>query len=185
MAHDARHHEAARPAARVAEAVEACDVGGEALVHAHAVAVELELGGIEQGLRRSEAGDRLVESCVLYLLFADVLTPELMMAFYIFFGVGQGFGMSTSMTHGLSCLPEELRTDGSSVFNTLQQLGGSVGVSAVTAVVGAAQAGAVSMEAGTAAGGKMAFMLLTAVIAGAVAANVVAFYAKRRQSGRA
>ena len=109
----------------------------------------------------------LLASCVLYLLFADVLTPELMMAFYIFFGVGQGFGMSTSMTHGLSCLPEELRTDGSSVFNTLQQLGGSVGVSAVTAVVGAAQAGAVSMEAGTAAGGKMAFMLLTAVIAGA------------------
>ncbi len=41
------------------------------------------------------------------------------------------------------------------------------------------------MEAGTAAGGKMAFMLLTAVIAGAVAANVVAFYAKRRQPGRA
>lgn len=127
----------------------------------------------------------LLASCVLYLLFADVLTPELMMAFYIFFGVGQGFGMSTSMTHGLSCLPEELRTDGSSVFNTLQQLGGSVGVSAVTAVVGAAQAGAVSMEAGTAAGGEMAFMLLTAVIAGAVVANVVAFYAKRRQSGRA
>lgn len=127
----------------------------------------------------------LLASCVLYLLFADVLTPELMMALYIFFGVGQGFGMSTSMTHGLSCLSEELRTDGGSVFNTLQQLGGSVGVSAVTAVVGAAQAGAVSMEAGTAAGGKMAFMLLTAVIAGAVVANVVAFYAKRRQSGRA
>ncbi|WP_158095311.1 DHA2 family efflux MFS transporter permease subunit [Collinsella sp. An2] len=122
----------------------------------------------------------LLVSTLLFVVFADALTPELMLGFYIFFGVGQGFGMSTTMTHGLQGLPEELRTDGSSVFNTLQQLGGSVGVSAVTAVVGAAQAGASSMHDGTVAGGHAAFMLLAAVIAMAVVANLVAFRARRR-----
>ena len=85
------------------------------------------------------------------------------------------------MTHGLQCLPENLRTDGSSVFNTLQQLGGSVGVSAVTAVVGAAQVGATDMAAATAAGGFGAFVLLAAVIAVAAFSNFMAFRLNKRQ----
>lgn len=123
----------------------------------------------------------LLLSCVLYVAFAARLTPMLMLAFYIFFGVGQGLGFSTSMTNGLSALPEEMRTDGNSVFNTLQQLGGSVGVSSVTAVVGAAQTGATDMAAATATGGFWAFVLLAAVIAVAVVADAVALAAARKR----
>lgn len=120
-------------------------------------------------------------SCVLYMLFAHVLTPMMMLVFYIFFGLGQGLGFSTTMTHGLQCLPEELRTDGNSVFNTLQQLGGSVGVSAVTAVVGAAQAGASDMAAATALGGYEAFILLVGIIGVACLSNFAAFRLKRKR----
>lgn len=123
----------------------------------------------------------LLLSCVLFVVFAPTLTPAMMMGFYVFFGLGQGLGFSTTMTHGLQCLPENLRTDGNSVFNTLQQLGGSVGVSAVTAVVGAAQVGATDMAAATAAGGFGAFVLLAAVIAVAAFSNFMAFRLNKRQ----
>ena len=125
----------------------------------------------------------MLASTALYTAFAASLTPMLMLAFYVLFGLGQGFGFSTTMTHGLMCLPERLRTDGNSLFNTMQQLGGSVGVSAVTAVVGAAQAGASDMTAATAVGGFWAFVLLFVVIVVAAASSIAAFRLKKMQRG--
>lgn len=125
----------------------------------------------------------LLASTALYVVFAASLTPMLMLAFYVLFGLGQGLGFSTTMTHGLMCLPERLRTDGNSLFNTMQQLGGSVGVSAVTAVVGAAQAGASDMAAATAVGGFWAFVLLFVVIVVAAASSIAAFRLKKMQRG--
>ena len=54
-AHDGGHHQAPGPAAGVAQAVEALDVGVEILVHLHPVGVELQLGGVEQGFVGGEA----------------------------------------------------------------------------------------------------------------------------------
>lgn len=122
----------------------------------------------------------MLAGCVLFVAFSHVLTPWMMMGFYVFFGLGQGLGFSTSMTHGLQCLPEELRTDANSVFNCLQQLGGSVGVSAATAVVGAFQAGATDMATATAEGGYWAFVMLAGIIALACLSNFAAFRLKRK-----
>lgn len=53
---------------------------------------------------------------------------------YLLSGMGQGLLVSPLITYGLSALDVNLRADGTSVCNALQQLGGSIGVSAVTAV---------------------------------------------------
>lgn len=106
----------------------------------------------------------VISTCI-FALSADAMTPGLLMGVYVLFGIGQGLAFSTTMTYGLSGLPEGERADGNSVNNTLQQLGGSIGVSVVTAVVGAAQSGAESIAAGTRAGGSLAFILLAAMMA--------------------
>ena len=54
-AHDGGHHQAARPAGRVAEAVETADVRVEIGVHLHAVGAEHPLGGAEQRFVRGKA----------------------------------------------------------------------------------------------------------------------------------
>ena len=109
----------------------------------------------------------IVGACALFAVLAGVLTPTLMAGVYVAFGAGQGLASSTSMTYGMAQLPEAQRTAGNSVFNTLQQLGGSLGVSVVTAVVGAAQEGAPNMAEATAAGGAAAFAVLAVVAAAA------------------
>ena len=69
------------------------------------------------------------------------------------------------------------------MFNTLQQLGGSIGVSAVTAVVGTAQtdasAGAASLAGATAAAGASAFTLLAGVMVAAAALSMASLVLAR------
>ena len=60
-AHDGGHHQAAGPAGRVAEAVQALDVGVEVRVHLDLVGVELQLRAVQQGLVGGEAGDDHVQ----------------------------------------------------------------------------------------------------------------------------
>ena len=100
------------------------------------------------------------------------------------FGIGQGLGFSTTMTNGLGVLPESIRTDGNSVFNTFQQLGGSIGVSAVTAVVGAFQGASQNIVVSTVEGGYWAFVLLAAVVALAALCSVLVLFVFSRK-GRA
>lgn len=119
----------------------------------------------------------MVASCALFAVLGTVgLTAWAMMGVYVLFGVGQGFAFSTIMTNGLRQLPESQRSDGNAVFNTFQQLGGSIGVSVLTTVVGAAQIGAHDMAAATVAGGQGAFFVLTGVSA-AIALLVLATFA--------
>ena len=54
-AHDGDCHPPARPAGRIAEAVETADVRVEIGVHLHAVGAELPLGGAEQRFVRGKA----------------------------------------------------------------------------------------------------------------------------------
>lgn len=126
----------------------------------------------------------LVASAAGYVITADRLTPGLMMGIYVLFGAGQGFGFSTTMTNGLACLPEEQRTAGNSAFNTLQQLGGSLGVSVITAVVGAAQGQGGDVAAATASGGATAFIVLMGVMIGAAILSAAAFLLPSRHRGR-
>ena len=114
---------------------------------------------------------------------AGVLNAPLVAVAYLLFGVGEGFAFSNVMAFGIDCLPEGLRTDGNVLFNTMQQLGGSIGVSVLTAVVGAAQAGAVgagAMRAVTAAGGLHAFAALAVALGSACALVAVSLRAGRR-----
>ena len=139
-------------------------VGGR-LLDAHGARVPIAVGMV-----------LLVAATALYAACAAQLTPALLMGCYVLFGTGQGLAFSATMTNGLAQLPEAQRTGGNSVFNTLQQLGGSIGVSAVTAVVGAAQAdasaGAASLAEATAAGGASAFAVLAGVMVVAAALSV-------------
>jgi hypothetical protein len=78
------------------------------------------------------------------------------------------------MTYGLSSLDDSLRVDGTSVCNSLQQLGGSVGVSTVTAVVAAAQSSSADITTGMVLGGQAAFVVLAIVAAGAAVFSLIA-----------
>ena len=93
---------------------------------------------------------------------------------YLLSGMGEGLLASPSMTYGLSSLNDSLRADGTSVCNALQQLGGSIGVSSVAAVVGAAQISAGDNTAGMIMGGQMAFVLLTLVVVGVAIFSTIA-----------
>lgn len=59
-AHAGGHHQAARPAARIAEAMQVPDARVEIFVHFDAVAVELQLRRIEQRFHCGEAGHHVV-----------------------------------------------------------------------------------------------------------------------------
>lgn len=93
---------------------------------------------------------------------------------YLLSGMGQGLLASPSMTYGLSSLDDSLRVDGTSVCNSLQQLGGSVGVSTVTAVVAAAQSSSADITTGMVLGGQAAFVVLAIVAAGAAVFSLIA-----------
>ena len=59
-AHHRRHHESARPAAAVAEAMEPCDGGVELVVHLDLVAVKFELRRVKQRFVAGEPGHHFV-----------------------------------------------------------------------------------------------------------------------------
>lgn len=77
------------------------------------------------------------------------------------------------MTYGLSSLDDGLRADGTSVCNSVQQLGGSVGVSTVTAVVASAQTSNTEIAVGMVQGGHTAFVVLAIVAAGAAIFSLI------------
>ena len=58
--HGRGHHQAARPAGGVTQTVQTGDVRVERVVHGDAVAVKLQLRGVQQRLIRGEAGHDLV-----------------------------------------------------------------------------------------------------------------------------
>ena len=86
------------------------------------------------------------------------------MAIYAVFAFGQSLTIGNTMTTALAQLPEQTKSDGNAVINTLQQLAGAMGTSVVTLVVGAAQEGASDMAAATMLGTREAYLMLAILI---------------------
>ena len=102
----------------------------------------------------------VIVSSVCFALFLGKSGLILIAGFYIFFALGQAFSMGTTMTNGLSVLPQELTSDGNAVINTVQQLAGAIGTAVCSTIVASSQASAQTMASGTAAGTIHAFILL-------------------------
>lgn len=106
----------------------------------------------------------IIISCVLFSLLLHSAGALLIIVFYMFFAFGQGLSFGTTMTNGLSQLPEELSSDGNAVINTLQQLAGAVGTCVASTIVASAQAAvsdsSLALTDGTLAGTQSGFWLL-------------------------
>ena len=102
----------------------------------------------------------VIVSAVCFALFLGKSGLALIAGFYIFFALGQAFSMGTTMTNGLSVLPQELTSDGNAVINTVQQLAGAIGTAVCSTIVASSQVSAQTMASGTAAGTIHAFILL-------------------------
>lgn len=72
------------------------------------------------------------------------------------------------MTNGLRSLPDDPQADSNAAFNTIQQLGGTIGTAVVTAIVNAAEAA--DPVAGMMTGTQLSFHVL-------LGAGVMAFVA--------
>lgn len=119
-------------------------------------------------------GATLLVLGAILMCFLSLDTVLGLAVWYLLSGMGEGLLASPSMTYGLSSLNDSLRADGTSVCNSLQQLGGSVGVSTVTAVVAAAQSSNADNTTGMVLGGQTAFVVLAIVAAVAAAFSLIA-----------
>lgn len=120
----------------------------------------------------------VIVSAVCFALFLGKSGILMIAGFYIFFALGQGFSVGTTMTNGLSSLPQELTSDGNAVINTLQQLAGAIGTAVCSTIVAASQASAPTMAAGTTAGTTHAFFLLAALAILMLCCSAGVFYSQ-------
>lgn len=99
---------------------------------------------------------------LLFTVFGMKLNTEMIIGFYIIFGVGCGIAFGNTMTVGNLRLPVQQKAYGNTCFNTLMQFAGAVGTSVCAALVSAAQIkdNALSYEVKTAAGSTHGFVFL-------------------------
>ncbi len=122
----------------------------------------------------------VIVSAVCFALFLGKSGILMISGFYIFFALGQGFSVGTTMTNGLSTLPQELSSDGNAVINTLQQLAGAIGTAVCSTIVASSQATAHTMADGTTAGTIHAFFLLAALAVLMMGCSSGVFYSQAR-----
>lgn len=79
-------------------------------------------------------------SVCLFYLNINHATVALLTSIYVIFTMGQGFTSGNIMVSGLSRLPQNRRSDGNAIFNTLQQLAGAIGTAIIATVVSMPQA---------------------------------------------
>ncbi len=123
----------------------------------------------------------VIVSAVCFALFLGKSGLLMITGFYIFFALGQAFSMGTTMTNGLSALPQELTSDGNAVINTVQQLAGAIGTAVCSTIVAASQASAHTMAAGTTTGTIHAFLLLAALAILTLGCSSSVFYSQARK----
>lgn len=123
----------------------------------------------------------VIVSAVCFALFLGKSGLLMITGFYIFFALGQAFSMGTTMTNGLSALPQELTSDGNAVINTVQQLAGAIGTAVCSTIVAASQASAHTMAAGTTTGTIHAFLLLAALAILTLGCSSGVFYSQARK----
>ena len=99
---------------------------------------------------------------LLFAVCGMKLTPGMIIAFYIIFGIGCGMSFGNTMTIGNLRLPVPQKAYGNTCFNTLMQFAGAVGTSVCAALVATAQMqnNSLTYEAKTAAGSMHAFLFL-------------------------
>ncbi len=119
-------------------------------------------------------------SCILFNIFTAVLVPVMFIFFNMIFSLAQGTVVGTSMTNGLSHLPEEYKADGNAVNNTMQQLAGAVGTALVTTCVASAQVASPDLAAGTVAGAESAYVILLGAAILAMLCSIGVFVFSRR-----
>ena len=122
----------------------------------------------------------IIISAACFALFLAKSNILMIAAFYIFFALGQGFSVGTTMTNGLSALPQELSSDGNAVINTLQQLAGAVGTAVCSTIVASSQAAANTMTSGTTAGTIHTFILLAVLAILMLGCSSGVFYSQSR-----
>ena len=89
------------------------------------------------------------------------LNSALMIAIYLFYGVGIGSLISNLQGAAFHSLPKELSSDGTAMFNTMQQLGGALGTAAISFVIAAAQTAMPDdLSRATAAGSRNGYTML-------------------------
>ena len=99
---------------------------------------------------------------LLFAWYGDGMSTLMFYAFYVVFTIGQGLGMPTAITFGLSQLPKDLSADGNALVNSFQQLAGAMGTAVVSTIVASQQLSAPKSQfaEATAIGSQHAFMLL-------------------------
>ncbi len=126
----------------------------------------------------------LLLSSLLFAWYGDAMTTQMFYVFYVIFTVGQGLGMPTATTFGLSQLPKELSADGNALVNSFQQLAGAMGTAVVSTIVASQQHSAPSSQfaEATAIGSQQAFLLLALML---LAAFVICWVmtAKNKKEG--
>lgn len=118
----------------------------------------------------------MLVALVLLCALSERLETVPAMLVYTLFAFGQSLMIGNAMTTSLLQLRPAVKADGNAVINTLQQLFGAMGTSAVTAVVNAAQAGAADMTVSTMLGTREAYAALTVLSVVPVACWCVAFF---------
>ena len=99
---------------------------------------------------------------LLFTIFGMKLNTEMIIGFYIIFGIGCGIAFGNTMTVGNLRLPVQQKAYGNTCFNTLMQFAGAVGTSVCAALVSASQIkdNSLSYEMKTAAGSTYGFVFL-------------------------
>ena len=123
----------------------------------------------------------VIISAICFTLFLGKSGLLMIAGFYIFFALGQGFSVGTTMTNGLSSLPQELTSDGNAVINTVQQLAGAIGTAVCSTIVASSQTSAHTMVAGTTTGTIHAFFLLAALAILMLGCSSGVFYSQARR----
>ena len=114
---------------------------------------------------------------LLFAVCGMKLTPGMIIAFYIIFGIGCGMSFGNTMTIGNLRLPVPQKAYGNTCFNTLMQFAGAVGTSVCAALVATAQMQNNSLiyEAKTAAGSTHAFLFLLILAIVCLVLQIVGF----------
>ncbi len=114
---------------------------------------------------------------LLFAVCGMKLTPGMIIAFYVIFGIGCGMSFGNTMTIGNLRLPVPQKAYGNTCFNTLMQFAGAVGTSVCAALVATAQMqnNTLTYEAKTAAGSTHAFLFLLILAIVCLALQIIGF----------
>ncbi len=103
---------------------------------------------------------------LLFAWYGDGMSTLMFYAFYVVFTIGQGLGMPTALTFGLSQLPKDLSADGNALVNSFQQLAGAMGTAVVSTIVASQQLSVPKSQfaEATAIGSQYSFILLALML---------------------